>query len=100
MNPTPYQMEVDELAIGLTRPSLLMGVSIQLFFANILLCALVFIHTRSFLAIPLWLVLHVWMVRCSIKDPRFLTLWVMAFVMTPPVLNRWYWDKTNSYEAW
>lgn len=95
-----YVIEADHLAVALTRPPMFMGVSIRLFFANLVFCVLLCVDAHTLLGIPLFVLLHLFMVRCSAKDPNFFYLWVMSFIRTPPVLNRWFWGKTNSYEAW
>lgn len=100
MSSTEYSIEVDQLAVGLTRPPMLMGINIRLLFANMMFCALVFINVHTFFAIPLFIILHLLLLRFSVKDPKFLYLWTMAFIKTPPNLNYWYWGKANSYEPW
>jgi type IV secretory pathway VirB3-like protein len=95
-----YTIETDHLAVALTRPPMLMGVNIRLLFGNVSLCALICIDAHTLMGVPLFILLHVLMVKFSIKEPNFLYLWVMSFIKTPPVLNRWYWGRTNSYEPW
>lgn len=100
MNNDEYQTEVDHLALGLTRSPMFMGVSIKLFFANLVVCTLICIDAHTFLGVPLFIVFHLIMVRLSIKEPEFLKLYAKSFIKTPPILNRWSWGKTNSYEPW
>lgn len=95
-----YQSEVDHLALALTRAPTFMGVNIRLFFANVMLCTLTCIHAHTFMGIPLFVVIHLIMVRLSYKDPDFFYLHAKSLIKTPPILNRWYWGKTNSYEPW
>lgn len=95
-----HGIETDDLAIGLTRSPMFMGVTVKSFFLNVLLCTLICVDAHTVLGIPLFVVIHLIMVRMSIKDPDFLYLHFKAFTKTPPVLNRWYWGKTNSYEPW
>ena len=100
MNENRYVTEIDHLAIGLTRSPMFMGVNIRLFFANIVFCTLVCINAHTFLGVPLFVLLHLIMVRLSIKEPDFFYIQAKSFIKTPPVLNRWHWGKTNSYEPW
>jgi type IV secretory pathway VirB3-like protein len=93
-------LEVDHLALGLTRPPMFMGINIRLFFANIVLCTMGCINAHTFTGIPLFFVLHIVMARFSVKDPNFFSIWIKSFFKTPPVLNNKYWGKTNSYEPW
>lgn len=92
--------ERDHLALGLTRSPVFMGVNIRLFFANVMLCTLICIDAHTFWGIPLFVVFHLIMVRFSIKEPNFFSIYTKALTKTPPVLNRWFWGKTNSYEPW
>jgi len=95
-----YNNEIDHLALGLTKSPMFMGVNIRLFFANVVLCTLICIDAHTFWGIPLFILIHLFMVRLSIKEPDFLYIRAKAFINTPPVLNRWFWGKTNSYEPW
>jgi type IV secretory pathway VirB3-like protein len=100
MSEKNYITEIDHLAVGLTRSPMFMGVNIRLFFANIVLCTLICINAHTFLGIPLFILIHLVMVRLSLKEPDFFYIRFKSFIKTPPVLNRWYWGKTNSYEPW
>jgi type IV secretory pathway VirB3-like protein len=93
-------IEVDHLAVGLTRSPMFMGVNLRLFFANIAVCTLVCIDAHTVLGIPLFIVIHLLMVKLSIKEPNFFSIWVKSFFKTPPVFNSKFWGKTNSYEPW
>ena len=93
-------IEIDHLALGLTKSPMFMGVNIKLFFGNVVLCALICIDAHTFLGLPLFVVFHLIMVRLSIKEANFLYIRSKALIKTPPVLNRWYWGNTNSYEPW
>lgn len=92
--------EIDHLAIGLTRPPMFMGVNIKTFFANLVLCALISINAHTIWGIPLFIILHLFMAKISLKEPNFIYLHAKAFIKTPPILNRWYWGRINSYEPW
>src|SRR6188768_1603071 len=100
MNHPEYKKEVDQLALGLTRTPMFMGVNVRVFFANVVICTLICINVHTFWVIPFFVMLHLIFVRLFIKDPHFLSIKTKALVMTPPVLNRWYWGDINSYEPW
>lgn len=100
MNSLEYQIEVDNLALGMTKAPMFMGVNLRMFFANIVLCTLVFLDFHSFMGIPLFFINHLIMFKISIKEPNFFSIYINAFLKCPPVLNRGYWGKTNSYEPW
>jgi type IV secretory pathway VirB3-like protein len=93
-------LEIDHLALALTRSPLFMGVNIRLFFANLIFCTLLCIHANTFWGIPLWGVNQLWMMKLSIREPNFLFIWVKVLFKTPPILNYRFWGKTNSYEPW
>jgi type IV secretory pathway VirB3-like protein len=100
MTDTPYIIEVDPLALGLTREALFMGVPMKLFFANVMIATLLCVDMHTFLGIPLGLILHLLMVKICMNEPNFFYIWLKAMNQTPPVLNRNFWGKTNSYEPW
>src|SRR5207248_477045 len=100
MSDNGHHIEIDHLAVALTRPPMFMGVNIRLFFANLMLCTLICIDAHTILGIPLFIFLHCWIVRFSLKEPNFFYIRTKSFIKTPPVLNRWFWGKTNSYEPW
>jgi type IV secretory pathway VirB3-like protein len=93
-------LEVDHLAVGLTRSPMFMGINIRLFFANVAVCTLICIDAHTALGIPLFITLHLIIARLSINEPNFFSIWVKSFFKTPPVLNSYFWGKTNSYEPW
>lgn len=95
-----YQLELDHLALGLTRQPTFMGVNVKVFFANMIGCTLICIDAHTFLGVPLFVVLHLTSAQLSIKEPNFLFIWIKAFVKTPPTLNSVFWGLTNSYEPW
>jgi type IV secretory pathway VirB3-like protein len=97
---TKSQIEVDHLAVGLTRSPMFMGINIRLFFGNMALCTLICIDAHTLYGIPLYIILHLIMAKLSIKEPDFFSLRVKSFFKTPPVLNNYFWGKTNSYEPW
>lgn len=94
------QIDVDHLAIGLTREPMFMGINMRVFFANIVISVLVCIDAHTILGIPLFIILHLFSLKLSIREPNFLYLYTKAFFKTPPILNRKYWGGTNSYEPW
>ena len=91
---------MDALALGLTKSPLFMGVNLRYFFANVVICTLICIDAHTWLGAPIFLFTHLWMVKVSVKDPQYLYILFKSFLKTPPILNRWYWGKTNSYEPW
>jgi type IV secretion system protein VirB3 len=95
-----YKVEIDTLAVGLTRPPIFMGVNLRLFFSAVIFCVLICLDTHSFYGIPIFIFLYIVMLRMSAKDINFFTLWVKGFSKTPPVMNSFFWGGTNSYSVW
>lgn len=95
-----YTIEVDPLAVALTRPPVFMGINLRLFFGNMVICLLICVDFHTLYGIPLFIIFHGIMLRLSIKDPNFFWLWLKSLTKTPPVLNSWFWGKINSYEPW
>ena len=93
-----YQLEVDPLALALTRPPLLMGIPIRFFFANLGINILICIDLHTLMGIPLFGLFHLVLFRLATKDLHFFRLWLKFFTQTPPVLNSGFWGGTNSYQ--
>jgi type IV secretory pathway VirB3-like protein len=93
-----YQLEVDALALALTRPPLFMGVPMRWFFANLAINTLICIDLQTLLGIPLWGLFHLMLFRLTLKDCQFFRLGLKYFTQTPPVLNNAFWGGTNSYQ--
>lgn len=92
-----YTIEVDNLAVGLTRPPMVFGVMLEMAFFNLMICMLGYVITRSIWLIPFFGILHLIAVRISVKEPRFLNLFSLWLTKTPPVLNALFWGHCNSY---
>lgn len=96
----PYRLEIDLLALALTRPTLFMGVPIRLFFGNLVFSLLVCIDFHTWYGVMLFPVLHGLLWVMTAQDPNFLKLWAVFFWRTPPLLNSRFWGKVNSYAPW
>lgn len=92
-----YTIEIDNLAVGLTRPPMVFGVMLEVAFFNLMLCTLGYLHLHSIWVIPLFGVLHLIAVRLSIHEPHFLNLFLLWLTKTPPILNAAFWGYCNSY---
>ncbi len=92
-----YKIEIDDLALGLTRPPMIFGVSLQVAVWNMIFCALAYVYIHTFYVFPFFGLVHLIAVRLSIKEPRFLDLNIRRYSKTPPVLNARFWGGCNSY---
>lgn len=93
------ELEVDMLFLGLTRPSMLFGVSYTVVLANFIICMASFVafaDLRIFLAMPL--VHGVAYVLCQ-KEPLFLELFLVKSQKCNKCKNRLYHGLNNSYDV-
>lgn len=95
-----YTMEVDALALGLTRAPLIMGVNFKAAFGNLMLCALGYIYLRTLWVVVWCGLLHLIAMRLSVKDARFFDLQLKRLQTTAWVRNYAFWGGLNSYEPW
>ena len=93
-----YQLEVDPLALALTRPPLFMGIPIRFFFANLDINILICIDLHTLMGIPLFGLFHLILFRLTTKDLQFFFFCLKFFTQTQPVLNSGFWGGTNSYQ--
>lgn len=89
-------MERDVVFSALTRPQMFAGVSYSFFVLNLVATTEVFLLTRSFWAIATALVLHSAGYLMSLREPRFLDLWIQKVSRCPRVPNYTRWG-CNSY---
>lgn len=90
-------LSTDPLFVGLTRPTLIFGVSIQYGMLNMIISVVGFIQTSSFYIIPIALAIHgVGYILCF-KEPRFMELYTNKFSKCNQCSNRMYYGA-NSYD--
>ena len=94
-----YELELDPLAVGLTRPPLFMGIALKLFVALVLFCMITYIYTQTLWMVPIFGLLYSIALYASLDEPRFYEYWLQYGRQTPPVRNYGLWGKTNSYDA-
>lgn len=92
-----YQIEIDDLAVGLTRPPMFFGVKLQTAILNLMCCILSYVFFQTIWVVPIFGLLHLIAMRISIKEPRFIDLYISYLSYTPPLKNVIFWGKCNSY---
>lgn len=92
-----YQIEIDPLALALTRPPLFMGIPMRLFCINGIINLLICIDLHTLIGIPLFAAVYLIVFRLTMKDLQFFRVWHKYINQTPPVLNSGFWGGTNSY---
>ena len=81
---------------ALTRPQMFAGVTYTWFVANGVLAAELFLIFKSFWVIGIALVMHLVGAVLSLREPRFLDLWIVRVSRCPRVHNHALW-QCNSY---
>lgn len=81
---------------ALTRPQMFVGVTYTWFVANGILAAELFLIFKSFWVILIALIMHLVGAVFSLREPRFLDLWIVRVSRCPRVKNFALW-QCNSY---
>ena len=83
---------------ALTRPQMFAGVTYSFFIINAAVTTEAFLMTKSFLALPVALVIHAIGYLASLREPRIFDLWLTKVSRCPRVRNWRRWG-CNSYAA-
>lgn len=81
---------------ALTRPQMFAGVTYSFFVLNAAITTEAFLMTRSFLALPIALLVHAVGYFCCLREPRIFDLWLTRVSRCPRVRNWSRWG-CNSY---
>ena len=93
----PSDLSTDPLFVGLTRPTLIFGVSIQFAMLNMIVSVVGFIQTTSFRIVFIAFVIHgIGYILCF-KEPRFMELCTNKFSKCNNCPNKMYYGS-NSYD--
>ncbi|MEO0031836.1 MAG: hypothetical protein RIS94_1594 [Pseudomonadota bacterium] len=90
------RLAADPVFAALTRPQMVGGVTYGYAVFNLIVTLECFLISKSFLTLPLALVLHVVGVLGCLRDPRFFDLWLTRVQTCPRVRNHAFWSA-NSY---
>lgn len=93
------ELEVDMLFLGLTRPSMLFGVSYTVVLANFFVCMMYFVLTSDFKGFGAMPIIHGIAYVLSEKEPLFLELFMIKQQKCNRCKNRLYHGLTNSYDV-
>ncbi len=83
---------------ALTRPQMFAGVTYSFFIINAAVTTEAFLMTKSFLALPVALLVHAIGYLASLREPRIFDLWLTKVSRCPRVRNWQRWG-CNSYAA-
>lgn len=91
-------MEIARYAVhrALTCPQMFAGVTYSYFIINAAVTTEIFLITRSFLALPAALLIHVIGYLACLREPRIFDLWITKVSRCPRVPNWRRWG-CNSY---
>lgn len=83
---------------ALTRPQMFAGVTYSYFIINAAVTTEAFLMTKSFLALPVALIVHAVGYIVCLREPRIFDLWLTKVSRCPRVRNWRRWG-CNSYAA-
>lgn len=81
---------------ALTRPQMFAGVTYSFFVINAAVTTEAFLMTRSFLALPIAVLVHIAGYLACLREPRIIDLWITKVSRCPRVPNWRRWG-CNSY---
>jgi len=86
----------DTLFVALTRPQMFAGVTYSFFVVNAVFAVELFLIFRTVWVLLLALVIHLVGMTISVREPRFVDLWLTRVRNCPRVRNHGLW-RCNSY---
>ena len=92
------QVASDPLFVGLTRPSMIFGVSIQYAMLNLMISVTMFIQKSSIYIIFIAFIVHMIGYLLCFKEPRFMELYLNYAVKCNQCANKSFWGA-NSYSV-
>ena len=93
------RLQSDPLFQGLTRPTMILGVSYMYFIINAAFCLITFINTQNFIYIlVLAPIIHMIGFLICKKEPRALEMLITKLQKGYKCINRGYHGQSNSYD--
>lgn len=87
----------DPLFVGLTRPALLFGVSLQFAMINLLVVGIFFINLSSFKVVFVGAINHLIGYILCFKEPRFMEIYLKKFEKFNVCPNKSYYGANSYY---
>ncbi len=95
------RLQSDPLFQGLTRPTMIMGVSYMYFVINAAVCMILFINMQSFMMLFIVApIVHLFGYLICLKEPRAIELFIIKLSKGYKCINRGYHGFTNSYDPY
>ncbi|MDE3060839.1 MAG: VirB3 family type IV secretion system protein [Pseudomonadota bacterium] len=93
------RLQSDPLFQGLTRPTMILGVSYMYFVINAVVCMVTFINTQNFVVLLFVApTIHLIGFIICIKEPRAMELFLLKMRKGYKCVNRGFHGYTNSYD--
>jgi type IV secretion system protein VirB3 len=93
-------VETDPLFVGLTRPTMIFGVSFKMFFLNFFIAMFFYIQVPGLKVVFLGLILHVVSYILCFQEPLFLELYMMKWSNFLKCKNKAFFNGANSYDQY
>ena len=93
------RLQTDPVFQGLTRPTMIAGVSYMYFVLNSMITMVIYINTHDFKMMFLGVVIHMFGYLPCMKEPRAVELWMLRCRTGFLSWNRGYHHHTNSYDV-
>lgn len=90
-------VQIDPLFVGLTRPTMLFGVSYLYAVLNLTVCTMLFLYTNSVILFLLVFPIHAVGYLGSLKEPRFVEIFLNKLQKCPRTKNGLF-HSGNSYD--
>ena len=95
------RLQSDPLFQGLTRPTMILGVSYMYFVINAVVSMVVFINMQSFMMLLIVApIVHTIGYLICLKEPRAIELFILKLNKGYKCINRGYHGYTNSYDPY
>ncbi len=95
------RLQSDPLFQGLTRPTMIMGVSYMYFVINAIVNMILFINSQDFKVLLMVApVVHLIGYLICLKEPRAIELFIIKMAKGYKCMNRGYHGFTNSYDPY
>ncbi len=90
------KLETDPLFVGLTRPTMIFGVSMQYALLNMMVSVTYLIQASNFYVVPISFIVHMVGYLLCFKEPRFMEIYLMKLQNFNKCPNKLYYGA-NSY---
>ncbi len=95
------RLQSDPLFQGLTRPTMILGVSYMYFVINVVISMICFINLQSFKVLLIVMpTIHLIGYIICLKEPRAVEMFMLKVKKGMKCINRGFHNNTNSYDSY